>query len=112
MSTFSTKGGLYERAQQRYGVADGKKLFTYTFFEKQRLAGAGAATEPDPDPAPTHMHALAASEQQLPTLVAALTCPPPPPPPIESGQCPEGCFDRTQTLSQYIPYPAPRLSQS
>ena len=37
MSTFSTKGGLYERAQQRYGVADGKKLFTYTFFEKQRL---------------------------------------------------------------------------
>ncbi len=37
MSTFSTKGGLYERAQRRYGVSDGKKLFTYTFFEKQRL---------------------------------------------------------------------------
>ena len=37
MSTFSTKGGLYERAQKRYGVADGKKLFTYSFFEKQRL---------------------------------------------------------------------------
>lgn len=37
MSTFSTKGGLYERAQRRYGVTDGKKLFTYSFFEKQRL---------------------------------------------------------------------------
>lgn len=37
MSTFSTKGGLYERAQKRYGVTDGKKLFTYSFFEKQRL---------------------------------------------------------------------------
>lgn len=37
MSTFSTKGGLYERAQKRFGVSDGKKLFTYSFFEKQRL---------------------------------------------------------------------------
>lgn len=37
MSTFSTKGGLYERAQKRYSVPDGKKLFTYSFFEKQRL---------------------------------------------------------------------------
>ncbi len=37
MSTFSTKGGLYERAQKRFGVTDGKKLFTYSFFEKQRL---------------------------------------------------------------------------
>ena len=37
MSTFSTKGGLYERAQRRFGVADGKRLFTYAFFEKQRL---------------------------------------------------------------------------
>lgn len=37
MSTFSTKGGLYERAQKRFGVTDGKKLFTFSFFEKQRL---------------------------------------------------------------------------
>ncbi len=37
MSTFSTKGGLYERAQKRIGVTDGKKLFTFSFFEKQRL---------------------------------------------------------------------------
>ena len=37
MSTFSTKGGLYECAQKRYSVPDGKKLFTYSFFEKQRL---------------------------------------------------------------------------
>lgn len=38
MSTFSTRGGLYERAQRRFGVADGKRLFTFAFFEKQRLA--------------------------------------------------------------------------
>ena len=37
MSTFSTRGGLYERAQKRFGVSDGKRLFTYAFFEKQRL---------------------------------------------------------------------------
>ncbi len=37
MSTFSTKGGLYERAARRFGLADGKRLFSYSFFEKQRL---------------------------------------------------------------------------
>ena len=37
MSTFSTRGGLYERAQKRFAVQDGKKLFTFAFFEKQRL---------------------------------------------------------------------------
>lgn len=37
MSTFSTRGGLYERAQKRFGLADGKRLFTYAFFEKRRL---------------------------------------------------------------------------
>jgi hypothetical protein len=37
MSTFSTKGGLYERAQKKFGVQDGKRLFTYSFFERQRL---------------------------------------------------------------------------
>ena len=37
MSTFSTRGGLYERAQKRFAVQDGKKLFTYAFFEKRRL---------------------------------------------------------------------------
>ena len=45
MSTFSTKGGLYERAQRKFGVSDGKKLFTYSFFEKHKLdAQVGAAS--------------------------------------------------------------------
>lgn len=37
MSTFSTKGGLYERAQKRFNVTNGKRLFTYSFYEKQKL---------------------------------------------------------------------------
>lgn len=37
MSTFSTKGGLYERAARRFGLQDGKRLFSYSFFEKHRL---------------------------------------------------------------------------
>ncbi|KAK9807531.1 hypothetical protein WJX72_001817 [[Myrmecia] bisecta] len=37
MSTFSTPGGLYERAQAKFHVADGKKLFTYSFYEKRKL---------------------------------------------------------------------------
>lgn len=37
MSTFSTPGGLYERAQKRFGLQDGKKLFCYSFFDRQRL---------------------------------------------------------------------------
>ena len=37
MSTFSTKGGLYERAQKRFNVPNGKKLFTYSFYEKRKL---------------------------------------------------------------------------
>ncbi|CAF9926479.1 MAG: hypothetical protein HETSPECPRED_006344 [Heterodermia speciosa] len=37
MSTFSTKGGLYERAQKRFSVSDGKRLFTYSFYEKRKL---------------------------------------------------------------------------
>jgi hypothetical protein len=36
MSTFSTRGGLYERAQRKYKLADGKSLFTYAFFDRQR----------------------------------------------------------------------------
>eukprot|EP00887_Chlorella_sp_A99_P007258 scaffold2.g7258.t1 len=36
MSTFSTRGGLYERAQKRFRLADGKALFTYAFFDRQR----------------------------------------------------------------------------
>lgn len=36
MSTFSTKGGLYERAQRRYGLSDGKVLFTYSFYSKHK----------------------------------------------------------------------------
>ena len=36
MSTFSTKGGLYERAAKRYGLADGKKLFGWAFFSSRR----------------------------------------------------------------------------
>lgn len=37
MSTFSTKGGLYEKAARRFGIQDGKHLFSYAFFEKRRL---------------------------------------------------------------------------
>lgn len=37
MSTFSTKGGLYERAQRKFKLADGKTLFTYTFYDRHRL---------------------------------------------------------------------------
>lgn len=37
MSTFSLKGGLYERAQKKYGLNEGKKLFTYQFFERHKL---------------------------------------------------------------------------
>ncbi len=36
MSTFSTQGGLYERAQKKYKLNDGKMLFTYAFFDRQR----------------------------------------------------------------------------
>ncbi|KAK9835442.1 hypothetical protein WJX74_000122 [Apatococcus lobatus] len=36
MSTFSTKGGLYEKAQSRFGVSNGKQLFTYSFYEKHK----------------------------------------------------------------------------
>lgn len=34
---FSTKGGLYERAQKRFNVSNGKRLFTYSFYEKRKL---------------------------------------------------------------------------
>ncbi len=36
MSTFSTKGGLYEKAQTRFGVSNGKQLFTFSFYEKHK----------------------------------------------------------------------------
>ena len=36
MSTFTSKGGLYERAKKRFKVSDGKKLFCYSFFERQK----------------------------------------------------------------------------
>lgn len=37
MSTFSTKGGLYERAQRKFKLQDGKTLFTYSFYDRNRL---------------------------------------------------------------------------
>jgi NAD-dependent SIR2 family protein deacetylase len=36
MSTFSTKGGLYERAKARYKLSSGKVLFTYPFYSKRK----------------------------------------------------------------------------
>ena len=36
MSTFSTPGGLYERAASRAGLANGKSLFCWSFFERRR----------------------------------------------------------------------------
>jgi len=37
MSTFSTKGGLYQRAQRKFKLQDGKTLFTYSFYDRHRL---------------------------------------------------------------------------
>ncbi len=37
MSTFTQPGGLYDRARKRFKLSDGKKLFNYSFFEKQRF---------------------------------------------------------------------------
>eukprot|EP00884_Botryococcus_braunii_P018026 jgi/Botrbrau1/4907/Bobra.118_1s0020.2 len=37
MSTFSTAGGLYEKAQKRFGVTDGKRLFAWQLYEKRKL---------------------------------------------------------------------------
>ena len=36
MSMFSTKNGLYQRACKRFGISDGKKLFTWRFYDRQR----------------------------------------------------------------------------
>ena len=36
MSMFSTKNGLYQRACKRFNITDGKKLFTWRFYDKQR----------------------------------------------------------------------------
>lgn len=45
MSTFSSRGGLYERAQKRYKLSEGKKLFTYPFFERQKLDAQVSLTQ-------------------------------------------------------------------
>ena len=37
MSTFSTPGGLYERAASQAKLSNGKSLFCWSFFEKRRL---------------------------------------------------------------------------
>uniref|UniRef100_A0A7S1XCA0 Deacetylase sirtuin-type domain-containing protein n=1 Tax=Tetraselmis chuii TaxID=63592 RepID=A0A7S1XCA0_9CHLO len=37
MSTFTTPGGLYDRARKRFRLSDGKKLFHYSFFHKHRM---------------------------------------------------------------------------
>jgi len=36
MSTFSTKGGLYDMARQKYQLSDGKNLFTYSFYKRRK----------------------------------------------------------------------------
>lgn len=33
---FSTRNGLYQRACRRFGITDGKKLFSWRFYDKQR----------------------------------------------------------------------------
>jgi NAD-dependent SIR2 family protein deacetylase len=63
MSTFSTRGGLYERAQKQFGLADGKTLFTYSFFDRRRPEAQAFFLEIRNEavrahPAPGH-HALA-----------------------------------------------------
>eukprot|EP00803_Ostreobium_quekettii_P008684 evm.model.scf_2800.2 EVM.evm.TU.scf_2800.2 scf_2800:12862-16964(-) len=34
VSMFGTKGGLYDRFKRKFGVQDGKKLFTYAYYSK------------------------------------------------------------------------------
>ncbi len=36
MSTFSTKGGLYDVARQKYQLSDGKNLFTHSFYKRRK----------------------------------------------------------------------------
>lgn len=36
MSMFSTKGGLYERACKRFKISNGKRLFSWSFYDRQR----------------------------------------------------------------------------
>ena len=68
MSTFSTKGGLYDRAARaaRLPPGDGKKLFSWPFFERRRgealafLAGVAAeAAAATPTPAHAALASLA-----------------------------------------------------
>jgi NAD-dependent SIR2 family protein deacetylase len=68
MSTFSTPGGLYERAARAYSLADGKALFTHAFFARRRadalafLADVHAeAAAARPAPAHAALAALAAT---------------------------------------------------
>jgi hypothetical protein len=61
MSTFSTRGGLYERAQKRFNVPDGKRLFTYAFFERQRLEAMVRAWLPFGPPTPAQAPAAMCS---------------------------------------------------
>lgn len=68
MSTFSTPGGLYERAAKAARLPDGKALFTYAFFERRRadalafLADVhGEAVAAAPTPGHRALAALAAS---------------------------------------------------
>lgn len=63
MSTFSTAGGLYERAQKRFRVADGKSLFTYAFYARNPASAQAFLAEIHDEavlatPAPGH-YALA-----------------------------------------------------
>ena len=62
MSTFSTPGGLYERAARaaRLPAGDGKKLFSWSFYEKRRgeaLAFLAGVAEEAAAAAPTAAHA-------------------------------------------------------
>ena len=70
MSTFSTRGGLYERAQKRFAVQDGKKLFTYAFFEKQRLDAMVRQGIPLSVP----LHLVCGSVRQTHAVVVLVMC--------------------------------------
>ena len=78
MSTFSTPGGLYERAARaaRLPPGDGKKLFSWSFFERRRgealaflagVAGEAAAARP------TAAHAALAALARAGALVRHFT---------------------------------------
>lgn len=65
MSTFSTPGGLYDRAQKKYKLASGKLLFTYPFYSKRKVEAEAFFVQ-------IHQEALRAHPAKGHEVIAAL----------------------------------------